>query len=190
VPSLERRNKRTPAPSSATITRTTRPHTETETSRVGAMRAADLDHTSPPSEVLELHRTIGNQAVARLFAEAAQRDLIQRGNGKKKKPQEFKSVVTEGEMIGGVLVDKKSRGYPRWDMENRTWHLNTAYEPFHVTSEETPKQQYYFERRGNDCVGIRPESVGGQASRTSHLFNKLPKKVQKFVQDNYSELIR
>ena len=166
------------------------------TPRAGTTRATNGRAGVPVGDLMQLQRTIGNKALGTLLVQSPPQALVQRGKKKTKnkkggnqggKDQGGNALVTEGVDIDGVLVNKK--GYPQWEMNGEVWHLNVSGGgTHHVTSETSPKQQYFFERDGAQCKPCRPPKE--EAGRNSHMFSDLPKNVRAFVEDNFHELIK
>ncbi|MHB1497865.1 MAG: hypothetical protein ACYCXN_08145 [Acidimicrobiales bacterium] len=164
--------------------------------RAGITQANDLRAGMPVGDLMQLQRAIGNKALGALLVQSPPEPLVQRGKKKTKngkgengagKDKGGNVLVTDGVDIDGVLVNKE--GYPQWEMNGEVWHLNVAGGgTHHVTSETSPKQQYFFERDGDRCRPCRPPK--GETGRNSHMFSALPKNVRTFVEDNFLELIK
>ena len=165
--------------------------------------AVFLSGTHLANDLQQLQRTVGNQAVLQMLRED-RGPMIQRtrggkkgkggggrGDGGKKKttPQNLTPKVDGVNVIniGPVVVDYSTR-MTRFYIDNNVYHLNVdATATKHVTWEKSPKEQYFFELDGLTIRPCRPED--SESGRYSHMFNALPKKVQRFVEENYSSLL-
>jgi hypothetical protein len=150
-------------------------------------------HSRAPGELLQLQRTAGNRAVTAL--------LSQTGLARKIMVQRFKE-------INGIAV--YNRGMPSWNQNGVDYHLNTrSGETNHVTDESTHapyKVHYFFRGFGDDIQDQRPKkqeqgrnkkklgkkekkNQGVKVINTKRVFTDLPKAVQKFVKEHWTEIV-
>lgn len=143
-----------------------------------------MPHSLTPNRVtshslLQLQRSIGNQAVGKILSQAAARNVIQR------------------KLVAGIEVDQRTN-MPTWTQDGITYHINLTTDTYHVTQEGIPKIQFFFAGTGTDIQDKRPtkaeqgrskKKVGGNTVNTKRVFSELPAAVQTFIRTNWSEIL-
>lgn len=96
-------------------------------------------------------------------------------------------------IVGGIEVTY-TPGYSSWEQDGARWHINWTLgeskggtSMYHVTYEDSnPKKHYFFTKKYSEIEDALPPK--GSKGRSDYKFSALPKDIQQFVINNYSEL--
>jgi hypothetical protein len=133
---------------------------------------------------------------------------------KKTKAKVKKTVVVmdqieDGDGVFDVNGTNVQRGahnelMPTWVQDNAKYHINLKGgerdRVFHVSREGIPMVHYYFKGTGTDIEGVQPtakergsspikKDADGEKVNTKLSFDNLPGDVQKFIRDNWDDIL-